>query len=184
MSLVGFSARNHPQQSGRRGALESVDDRKTPADLFAAIASDWGPFTLDAAASAENAQCARYVDRETDGLAQSWVGERVWVNPPYSDLRPWLEKAWAETGADVVAMLLPANRTEQRWWQDLVEPYRDRAGSPLRTRFYPGRPRFSLPGQRSVLGDRPPFGVVLVVWATSAPPRPVVPPDLFTGAPL
>lgn len=103
-----------------------------------------GP-TRDVAAAPHNAKCPRYFTRDDDGLAQSWAGERVWCNPPFSDLRPWVVKAWQESrGCPVIVMLLPANRCEQRWWQELVEPFRDRPGSPLRTTFLPGRPRFDL----------------------------------------
>lgn len=92
--------------------------------------------------------------------------ERIWCNPPYSDIAPWVRKAWdcwASTSG--ITMLLPANRTEQQWWQLLVEPYRDRAGSPLTVRFLPGRMRFLKPGQTAVgPNNRPPFGCVLLVW--------------------
>lgn len=95
MSLVGRPAENHPQQVGRRGALDKVDDRRTPRSLFDPLNEEF-EFTLDVAASAENALTDRYYDLEVNGLAQSWGGERVWCNPPYSDLRPWVEKAQRE----------------------------------------------------------------------------------------
>jgi hypothetical protein len=61
-------------------------------------------------------------------------------------------------------MLVPANRTEQRWWQDLIEPYRD-CGQGLTTRFLAGRLRFLAPGQTHIGADeRPPFGCVLLIW--------------------
>jgi hypothetical protein len=37
-----------------------------------------------------------------------------------------------------IVMLLPNNRMEQGWWQRLVEPFRDRVGSPLSTRKLAG----------------------------------------------
>jgi hypothetical protein len=62
-------------------------------------------------------------------------------------------------------MLLPANRVEQGWWQDHVEPFRDRPGSPLRVEFLRGRMRFDRPGwQPGPKGDRPPFGCALLIW--------------------
>ena len=62
-------------------------------------------------------------------------------------------------------VLLPANRPEQKWWQDMVEPYRDRPGSPLRTEFLRVRPRFVLPGAEEIgPNERPPFGCVLLIW--------------------
>lgn len=169
MSLVGFEAQNHPQQVDARGADYIVDDRATTAEVFAPLHRRFR-FTVDVAASDRNAKVDRHFDREQDGLAQSWAGERVWCNPPYSDIRPWVEKAWAEDQAPLIAMLLPANRTEQGWWQNLVEPYRDRSGSPLTTEFIRGRLRFLAPGADTIGPDeRPPFGCVLLVWNRERP---------------
>lgn len=166
MSLVGYKAENHPQQTATRGALDEVDDRGTDPEAFRAFDAEYGPFTLDAAAASHNAKCARYFTRAEDGLAQSWAGERVWCNPPYSNLGAWLEKAWAELArTDGIVMLLPANRVEQKWWQEHVEPYRDRADGRLRVRFLPGRMRFDRPN--AVIGpkgDRPPFGCCLLIF--------------------
>lgn len=163
MSLVRFQARNHPQQQAR----DDVDDRATVAEDFGPLDREFGPFTVDVAAAAHNTKCERFYDRPADGLSQSWAGERVWCNPPYSQLKhgAWTAKAWAETSAEVIVMLLPANRTEQGWWQTYVEPYRDRPGSPLSSRFLPGRLRFLLPGKTFIGADeRPPFGCVVLVW--------------------
>ena len=166
MSLVGRPAENHPQQVGRRGALDKVDDRRTPRSLFDPLNEEF-EFTLDVAASAENALTDHYYDLEVNGLAQSWDGERVWCNPPYSDLRPWVEKMISSDS--LVVMLLPANRTEQGWWQDIIEPLR-RAGK-IETRFIRGRLRFETPDHdytKQPKGNRPPFGVVLVIWRGGA----------------
>lgn len=164
VSLLGFKAKNHPQQVSLFGANRAVDDRATTAEVFDPL-DDVYSFTVDVAADEHNTKCVRFFDRGTDGLAQSWAGERVWCNPPYSDIAPWVRKAWAETEADVVVMLLPANRTEQAWWQDLVEKRRDRLDSRLRVEFLRGRLRFLSPGQ-TVIGpnERPPFGCCLLIW--------------------
>lgn len=126
MSLVRFKAQNHPQQTAAGGPRDEVDDRRTPPELFDALHAEFR-FTLDAAASSENAKLNRFFDYQANGLAQSWKGERVWCNPPYSNIAPWVEKAWAEMRSDceLVAMLIPANRTEQRFWQEHIEPFRD-----------------------------------------------------------
>lgn len=171
MTLVNVRSKNHPQQVGRRGADDNADDRRTPPDLFAALHARFG-FTLDAAASAENAKLPRFFAREQDALKHSWAGERVWCNPPYSDIGAWVTKAWAEIRleAKLIAMLLPANRTEQGWWQDLVEPYRDgRIPYGPRVEFLRGRLRFTRPGwTKPAKGDRPPFGLCLLIWARDA----------------
>lgn len=166
MSLIGYSAKNHPQQTRYRGSADDVDDRATPPVHFMEWQERFGEFTLDVAAAPHNAKCERFYSRDDDGLRQSWAGERVWCNPPYSDIEPWVRKAWDEApGTLGIVMLLPANRTEQRWWQTQVEPYRDRPGSGLRVEFLPGRMRFIKAGALDVgPNERPPFGVCLLIW--------------------
>lgn len=167
---MSFVSRNHPQQVAARGALDEVDDRGTPWEVFAPISERFGGFTLDAAAAKHNAKCERFFTRADDGLARSWAGEKVWCNPPYSDLAAWVAKANHEIAtidpAVLIVMLLPANRTEQAWWQDHIEPYRDgRDPSGPRTEFWRGRTRFIRPGQTDIKpNERPPFGCVLAIW--------------------
>ena len=169
MSVVGYKARNHPQQVAERGARPDVDDRATPPEVFGPLHDRFG-FTVDAAAAPHNAKLPRFWTVSDDGLAQSWAGERVWVNPPYShpNLAAWTAKAWREwldEGPSLIVLLVPANRTEQQWWQELVEPYRDMPGSDLHAEFLPGRMRFLVRGQTWVGPDeRPPFGCCLLIW--------------------
>lgn len=176
MTLAGFKSTNHPQQTAKRGAVDDVDDRGTDQTFFDATAERFGGFTLDVAAAAHNAKCPDYFTREVDGLSRDWLTSsgdpsRVWCNPPYSDIRSWVEKAhdeWTNGHVDLIAMLLPANRVEQRWWQDLVEPFRDGRGGHrfLSVEFLPGRMRFDRPDWTpGPKGDRPPFGCCLVVWS-------------------
>jgi phage N-6-adenine-methyltransferase len=54
----------------------------TPQDSFDRLDAEFGPFTLDPAATPANAKCARYFTLDDDGLAQEWTG-RVFMNPPY-----------------------------------------------------------------------------------------------------
>lgn len=159
MSLVSFKAQNHPQQKRN----PAVDDRGTPPEMFDPLHARFG-FTVDVCAQPHNAKLERYFTPEQDGLAQDWFGERVWCNPPYSDIRPWVEKAHTSR-ADFIVMLLPANRTEQRWWQDLVEPFRDDPYERLKVEFLPGRPRFICVGETEVMpNQRPPFGCCLLIY--------------------
>lgn len=94
------------------------DDWETPADLFAELHKEFN-FTLDAAASDTNHKLPRYYTEADDGLAHSWEGERVFVNPPYSrrtktnpGQEAWIEKAYSEAqnrGATPRRCTLPVN---------------------------------------------------------------------------
>ena len=139
--------------------LPADDVRETPPELFAALDAEFR-FTLDVCATPANAKCSRFFTEAQDGLAQSWAGERCWCNPPFSDIGSWVEKTYI-SGAALVVMLVPATRTEQPWWQELVEPYRD-SGQGLTTRFLPKRPRFLKDG---VSMGSPKFGCVILVWS-------------------
>lgn len=164
MNLVGFKAQNHPQQS----AKPSVDDRQTPPEVFDPLHARFG-FTIDVAASAQNAKLPRFYSIEDDGLEQSWASERVWCNPPYSSIAPWVQKASVEE-AGLVVMLVPANRTEQGWWQRYIEPFRDgRDFYGPRTEFLKGRTRFIAHDAEGIRpNERPPFGCVLLIWGPAA----------------
>ena len=167
MSLVGFQAQNHPQQA----AKDEVDDRAITWKDFAPLQARFN-FTIDAAAAPHNARLPRFWTRKDDALSKSWIGERVWCNPPYSNIESWVKKAWWEYStpwsiqhAELVVMLLPANRTEQGWWQKHVEPQRRIQQPWFRVEFMPGRMRFERPNAViSPKGDRPPFGCCLLIW--------------------
>lgn len=169
--LAGFKALNHPQQTSDRGAVDDIDDRATDPAVWHVLDRRFGGFTLDVAASTQNHKTARYFTADDDGLAHSWAGERVWCNPPYSRIGPWVRKAWDEwPHTHGIVMLLPANRTEQSWWQELIEPRRDR-GQGFTTEFLAGRLRFMRPGETTILPNRrPPFGCVLLHWADPTSP--------------
>jgi len=165
VGLSRYKARNHPQQVRVRGVDDATDNRATPPEWFAEMHARFD-FTLDAAASSENHKLPRFFDRTTNGLEQSWSGERIWCNPPFSDLGSWAQKAWREASqAPLIVLLVPANRTEQAWWHQYIEPYRDRVGSPLRVEFIRNRRRFIAAGNAEVqANERPPFGVCLLIW--------------------
>lgn len=166
--LVGFKSQNHPQQTALRGARDVIDDRGTDPELFARLNQRFN-FNVDVAAADHNAKLVPYFTIVDNGLEQSWAGWRVWCNPPYSAIEPWVEKAWS-AAAELVVMLLPANRTEQGWWQRRIEPFRDLEREQpvnLRVEFLPGRPRFVLHsnGDDEIKpNQRPPFGLCLAIW--------------------
>jgi len=131
------------------------EDWATPQDLFDELDAEFH-FTLDPCASESNAKCKRFFTVEDDGLAQSWAGEVVFVNPPYGhSLKRWVRKAHDESmnnGATVVC-LLPA-RTETAWFHENCMD--------AEIRFVPGRLRFG------GATNSAPFPSIIVVFRSAA----------------
>lgn len=78
-------------------------------------------FDLDAAATRDNTKADNFFTKQQDGLQGLWSG-RVWCNPPYKEIDPWVDKAFAELAAErvqLIAMLLPA-RTGRPWFHKLL----------------------------------------------------------------
>jgi phage N-6-adenine-methyltransferase len=93
----------------------------TPPEMVREMEAEFGPFELDPCATPETAKAPKFYTVFDNGLLLPWRG-RVWLNPPYSDPTPWLQRAVAaqEDGCLVVA-LLPAS-TDANWFHDLVLP--------------------------------------------------------------
>jgi phage N-6-adenine-methyltransferase len=72
-------------------------------------------YEIDLAASPHNTKCGDYFTAEEDGLKQDIVGRRVWCNPPFGDIAPWVEMAALEE-AQVFSLLLPV-RTGMAWFE-------------------------------------------------------------------
>jgi site-specific DNA-methyltransferase (adenine-specific) len=93
-------------------------DYGTPQDLFDNLHKEFN-FTIDVAASHENAKLPRYFTPEEDGLSQSWEGERTFLNPPYGirENRLWAKKAYEESQNDCQPkVMLLAARTDAQFF--------------------------------------------------------------------
>jgi len=151
---------------------DDLDQNFTPTKDFAPLNAEF-LFTLDPCATKESAKTPRYFTKTQDGLKQSWRGERVWLNPPYSDITAWLRKATEElkTGCPLVVALLPA-WTDRRWWHAYIEKARTKRYDGCEVRFLKGRIKFGCPGdpegkKRVVNGKRRSTGKfpsVIVIW--------------------
>ncbi|EJK0751595.1 DNA methylase [Escherichia coli] len=84
------------------------DDWRTPYRLFRNLHREFG-FSIDGAATKHDTLLPRF----TDGIHnQSWDGERVFCNPPYSDTKTFLVKA---SEADLAVFLIPY-RPQTIYW--------------------------------------------------------------------
>lgn len=110
-----------PKQKPHRSEQTVV----TPMGFVMAVEKRFGithGFYIDLAAAEDNNRADRFFAPDDDSLAQNWkrsipVNRWAWLNPPYSDIRPWVEKAWC-SGRQIV-MLVPAS-VGSNWWRDWV----------------------------------------------------------------
>jgi len=95
------------------------DEYGTPIKLFRELDAKYH-FTLDPCASDLNHKCEKYYTKEQDGLIKSWKDERVFCNPPYSDIKRWVQKCYAErNNAQIIVMLIYA-RTGTNYFHEYI----------------------------------------------------------------
>ena len=102
---------------------------RTPRALFDAMHREFH-FSLDGASEPGNGLLPR---ASTEAHPLPWMGERVFCNPPWSNIRPFIEQAPA---AELAVFLVPS-RTNVGWFHRALE-----LGA--QARFFAGRPRFEL----------------------------------------
>lgn len=138
------------------------DEWATPRWLFDHFDAEFH-FTLDPACKPWNAKCAETCDY--NGLGRSWGGHTVWLNPPYSDIDPWLAKARKAVrlgGATVVA-LLPCV-PDRKWWAAHVEDEASEVRFLTRSLLKTGRVHFE---REDGTAARAPFPSCVVVYRGS-----------------
>ncbi|MCZ0752539.1 phage N-6-adenine-methyltransferase [Aeromonas enteropelogenes] len=99
------------------------DMTQTPLYLFRALDLEFN-FSLDAAALPETALCEKYLTPDIDALSVDWGdfiipsvrSPWVWLNPPYSDIGPWVEKAIEQQGRGIGTVMLVPQDTSTEWY--------------------------------------------------------------------
>ncbi len=122
---------------GQRRQTPYHDEYYTPPHIVAAL----GEFDLDPCAGPVSTLARECWRPPADGLAREWHG-RVWLNPPYSSLLPWLERFLAHGNG----ITLVNTRMETLWAQRLLAA----AAGVLLLR---GRVRFVGAGDNSPIGS-------------------------------
>lgn len=59
--------------------------------------------------------------RMLDGLGSGWGGEKIFVNPPYSNPLPWVEQGIREAKKGKTVVFLLKHDSSTRWYQKLHE---------------------------------------------------------------
>lgn len=142
----------------------SRDNWQTPDWVFEALDSEFH-FNLDGAATSENTK-VQWTPMQVNYLGVGGVvddafdfeanaTDRIYVNPPYSCLGPWVDlfAKWGEQGATVVALLL--NNTDTAWFRRVWETADE-------IRFLDNRIQFIAPeGVKSSSNNR---GSIIAIW--------------------
>jgi site-specific DNA-methyltransferase (adenine-specific) len=125
--------------------LSSKRDDWATAQLFYERLDEEFIFDLDAAASARNAKCPRFLTLQENALVCTWPGLSTFINPPYGrgGVGKWFRKMELEIeqGEPETIVSLTAARTDTRWFSDIVWPKADEV------RFVKGRIIFELDGE-------------------------------------
>lgn len=95
------------QQQASTTPADARDEWRTPQFVFDYMDRVHN-FTVDLAATFENALCALCITRREDALSQDWNSFEgpAWINPPYSNIEPWLVKARNEAALGFTSVLL------------------------------------------------------------------------------
>jgi len=102
---------------------QETDEWSSPRELVEPLDEAIGGFDLDPCSGAENSPFAAEVYTEDDdGLEQTWFGD-VWVNPPYSAMKQWTQKAVKESNREAVSSILYLCKGDSStdWWQDAIQ---------------------------------------------------------------
>ncbi|HEN3818234.1 phage N-6-adenine-methyltransferase [Klebsiella pneumoniae] len=110
---------------GSKTPADQRDLWRTPPALFACLNAEFC-FQLDAAAASHNALCRKFITAEQNTLETPWddylsIPGYVWLNPPYSDITPFVKKAAAESANQIgTVMLVPAD-TSVGWFKEAIQ---------------------------------------------------------------
>lgn len=110
---------------GSKTPLDQRDLWRTPPAIFVSLDAEFC-FQLDAAAAPHNALCRKFITAEQNTLETPWadylnVPGYVWLNPPYSDITPFVKKAAVESVNQIgTVMLVPAD-TSVGWFKEAIQ---------------------------------------------------------------
>lgn len=107
-------------------STKSKQDYVTPMWLINKISETY-PLALDVACTSQNRRLDRFFTEKLNSLNLDWSNyagddEWFWLNPPFKDVRKWMEKCveQKEKGCKIVTLTLASKGT--RWYRDVVRP--------------------------------------------------------------
>ncbi|MGL1310986.1 DNA N-6-adenine-methyltransferase [Vibrio parahaemolyticus] len=114
--------KNHQQRSKTKE--EYRDQTSTVPWLFAAFDAEF-QFGIDLAATHKSAKVKTYFTKEINGLGKNWkasvpagANATGWLNPPYSNILPWMQQARLEQQQGFTTVFLVPNDCSGEWWPE------------------------------------------------------------------
>ena len=150
--------------------LEEKDDWQTPPELIDPIQRGFGGIDLDPCSheDTEHGIVNLRLEDGDDGLEADWTdvthtqNPTVFVNPPFSYKKDWLQKAVKEVqnGVQTVVFVTPDGTDTISWWHQYIAEYSNYVC------FCEGRVEYLDDGEDG--SSRPPFGTVLTVFGEAS----------------
>lgn len=147
-------------------AIQNLNDAnindlwETPQALLDEACKLYGVWPkLDVCATYDNQKCKYCFTSEDDALLKSWDYD-FFMNPPFSAIAKWIEKAHHESCENnVTGIALIYARTDTKWWHAFIE-------GKAEVHFIQGRVRFEMDGRPSK--HVAPFPSCWVIWRAKA----------------
>ncbi|MBE8598228.1 phage N-6-adenine-methyltransferase [Xenorhabdus sp. BG5] len=150
---------------GSNTPKEFKDLWQTPLPLFLALDIEFG-FYLDAAADAQNTLYAHYLTERDNALECDWESYgAIYVNPPYSNISKWVEKAAIECRKQLqpIVMLVPSD-TSVGWFKLALETVDE-------VRLITGGRISFIPADLNIKGKSNTKGSMFLIWRPFITPR-------------
>ncbi len=127
LAALAPKARRRAMERAYWGAGDKADrdSRFTPPDFMVHVHAAFGEIDLDPCAHRLSPVVARrriLLDEGGNGLSDDWSGRLAFVNPPFSELTRWLERAhgeWSASRVATVVCLVPV-RTDSAIFHDRI----------------------------------------------------------------
>lgn len=98
-----------------------------------------------------------YDTKESNGLNADWTGKRVFVNPPYGDIKTWVKKCYGERNRADLIVLLIFSRTDTKYFHNYIYHVAD-------LRFVKGRLKFTNLNKPEFKQQTPTFPSMLCIF--------------------
>jgi len=138
--MMANRVQKNPKICFGENLLKESDNRFTDPSFIHAIEQSFGTIEFDPCwhpASAIRPLAYLDVRQGDDGLRDDWSGSLAFVNPPWSNQKAWIERAyeqWSRNKVKTVVCLVPS-KTDTKLFHDVLSTDAD-------IYFIEGRPRF------------------------------------------